>query len=61
MIAQPLDVNESADGDPVIVLDPLGCGRGERVIWTSDGNSVREMVGAKNTPVRYAVIGRADS
>ncbi len=50
-----------ADGDPVLIIDELGCGIGDRVIYTSDGKSVREMVGADNTPVRFAVLGREDS
>lgn len=60
LIAQPLDASLGADGDPVLVVDQLGCGVGDRVIYTSDGTSVREMVGANNTPVRFAVLGRAD-
>ena len=61
VIAQFLDIADQPDGDPVIVLDTLGCGNGDRVIVTSDGGSVREMIGAGNTPVRFAVLGRADT
>ena len=61
LIAQPLGADGAADGDPVLIIDQLGCGIGDKVIYTSDGSSVREMVGAKNTPVRFAVLGRADS
>lgn len=60
LIAQPLDAAHRADGDPVLVIDQQGCGLGDRVIFTSDGTSVREIVGARNTPARYAVLGRAD-
>ena len=61
LIAQPLGASGVADGDPVLVIDQLGCGIGDQVIYTSDGKSVRAMVGANNTPVRFAVLGRADS
>lgn len=61
LIAQPLRARDTADGDPVLIIDELGCGIGDRVIYTSDGKSVREMVGANNTPIRFAVLGRADS
>ncbi len=61
LVAQPLDAAFVADGDPVLVVDELGCGIGDRVIFTSDGKSVRELLGANNTPVRFAVLGRADS
>lgn len=60
LIAQPLSAGLTADGDPVLIVDQLGCGAGDRVIFTSDGTSVREMIGARNTPVRFAVLGRAD-
>lgn len=61
LIAQPLGADGAADGDPVMVIDALGCRIGDRVIYTSDGKSVREMVGANNTPIRFATLGRADS
>ena len=61
MIAQPLGASEQPDGDPIIVIDNFSCGRGDRVIFTSEGNAVREMVGSRATPVRFAVLGRADT
>ena len=60
LIVQPLDAEGGDDGDPVIAIDELGCGSGNRVIITSDGQSVRERLGAKNSPVRWSVIGISD-
>ena len=60
LIAQPLGASDQDDGDPVIVIDDLGSGRGDKVIITSDGKHVSEMIGTKNSPVRWAVIGIAD-
>jgi ethanolamine utilization protein EutN len=60
-VAQPLDASGKADGGPLLVIDNLGSGRGDRVILTSDGESVREMMGSNNTPVRWAVLGLADT
>ncbi len=60
VIAQPLDANDKADGDPIIVVDELGSGVGDRVILTSDGSSIKKMLGSKKTPVRYAVLGVTD-
>ena len=60
LIAQPLDASQQPDGDPVLAIDALGSGRGDRVLLSSDGKNVREMVGANNTPVRWAVIGLVD-
>jgi ethanolamine utilization protein EutN len=47
----------SPDGEPVLVADTLGAGRGETVIMSSDGKFTREMLGSDTTPVRWCVIG----
>ena len=60
LIAQPLGIRGQNDGDPIIVIDELGSGRGDRIIITSDGKHVREMMKADNSPVRYATLGIAD-
>ena len=60
LIVQPLGVDDSHDGDPVLAIDELGSGLGDRVMITSDGKSVREMMGSNNTPVRWAILGIAD-
>jgi len=48
------------EGDPILVVDTLGAGIGEIVIVTSDGIAAREMVGAKNSPIRWTVVGIVD-
>jgi ethanolamine utilization protein EutN len=60
LIAQPLGIRGQDDGDPIIVIDELGSGRGDKIIITSDGKHVREMMKADNSPVRYATLGIAD-
>jgi ethanolamine utilization protein EutN len=60
LVVQPLRADGGDDGDPVIAIDEIGGGRGDRVIITSDGKHVREMMGANNSPVRWAVLGIAD-
>lgn len=61
IVVQPVDTRGGEDGPPLIAVDELGSGHGDTVILTSDGNSVREMLGANDTPVRWMVIGLADS
>ena len=61
LIVQPLDAHGHDDGDPGIAIDELGSGVGDRVMITGDGQSVREMLKSKSSPVRWAVIGIADS
>ena len=61
LLVQILDANDGPDGEPLIVVDPVGCGRGDRVMITSDGKQVRTMMDSNRTPVRWAVIGLADT
>ena len=50
----------SSEGDPILVVDRLGAGKGEKVIITSDGIATREMLGSNSSPVRWSVIGIED-
>ena len=59
-VVQFLDAAGGADGEPQLAIDPLGSGRGDLVILTSDGNAVRDIVGLNTCPVRWAVIGIPD-
>lgn len=60
LLVQPLGVEDIDDGEPQLVIDDLGSAVGDRVIITSDGAAVREMMGIDSTPVRYAIIGIDD-
>lgn len=60
LIAQPLGIRGQNDGDPILVIDELGSGRGDRIIITSDGKHVRELMKTENSPVRWATLGIAD-
>ena len=62
LVVQPLMMDgKSPDGDPQIAIDAVGAGKGERVMITSDGKFVRELVKQENTPIRWSVIGIADA
>jgi ethanolamine utilization protein EutN len=62
LVLQPLMADsQSPDGDPQIAIDGVGAGKGERVMITSDGRYVRELVKQENTPIRWSVIGIADA
>ena len=60
LLVQPLGAQGEPDGDPQLAVDNLGSGSGDRVILTSDGSAVREVVGADTTPLRWLVIGITD-
>jgi ethanolamine utilization protein EutN len=48
------------EGDPILVIDSLGAGKGELVMITSDGIGARNLVGSANTPIRWSVLGICD-
>jgi len=48
------------EGDPILVVDSMGAGKGDKVIISSDGLYVRQLLGTNNSPVRWSVIGIAD-
>ncbi|WP_298860681.1 EutN/CcmL family microcompartment protein [uncultured Gimesia sp.] len=60
LLVQTLDIKGNAEGFPELVIDELGCGKGDTVLLTSDGAAVREMVGVNNTPIRWATLGVID-
>ena len=51
---------ETPDGDPMLVVDAMGAGVGQRVMVSSDGRGTREMIGDDTTPVRWVVLGICD-
>ena len=50
----------ASDGNPLLVVDWLGAGRGDRVLLTSDGPAVQKHLNDEKTPVRYSVAGIID-
>ena len=50
----------TSDGNPLLVVDWLGAGRGDRVMLTSDGPAVQKHLNDEKTPVRYSVAGIID-
>jgi ethanolamine utilization protein EutN len=60
LLVQPLGVDDKADGEPLLAIDHLGAGAAHRVIISNDGAGARELVGHKNSPVRWMVMGICD-
>lgn len=61
LLVMALQADEKTiEGDPILVTDTLGAGKGETVIITSDGISAREMLGCNHSPVRWTVLGIRD-
>ena len=60
LVVQPLGPTAQPDGEPLLAIDKLGAPRGGMVILSNDGQGAREMVGQKNSPVRWFVMGIED-
>ena len=59
LIAQRLDADGSAIGEPLVVLDRMGAGRGSTVLVSTDGTIARDWLG-KGVPARLVVVGIVD-
>jgi ethanolamine utilization protein EutN len=59
LVAQRLDAAGHATGEPVVVLDRLGAGRGTTVLVSTDGDAVRRRQG-DTVPARLSVVGLVD-
>jgi ethanolamine utilization protein EutN len=60
LVVQPWTVDGKPDGEPLLAIDHLGAGAGDRVIVCNDGAEARRMVGSKNSPARWFVMGLCD-
>ena len=60
LVCQLLGSDGQPSGDPVLALDRLGADQGSRVIITSDGKGLREMLNSDNSPARWWTLGLVD-
>jgi ethanolamine utilization protein EutN len=61
LLVQLLTAGGGDDGEPLLAIDSLGAGVGDRVMLCNDGAGAREMVKDKNSPVRWFVMGLCDA
>ena len=60
LICQPLGNEGRPAGDPVLAVDKLGAGAGDRVLLTSDGLGLRQLLNDDNSPARWWTLGIID-
>lgn len=60
LVVQLVGVDDATDGEPILVIDSLGAGIGDRVIACNDGATAQTMVGVKATPARWFTAGIVD-
>ena len=61
IVLQPLLLDGGEDGEPQLGIDPLGSATGDVVIAAADGSAAKEIMGVKNSPVRWVVLGQCDT
>lgn len=57
LVVQAETCDAKPDGEPFLVIDILGAGRGSRVLVCNDGAGTRQLMKHKNSPVRWFVMG----
>lgn len=61
LVVQPLQLDGSDRGDPVLALDAVDAGIGDKVLIVTEGFSAMTAVGRPQSPIDMAVIGVIDS
>ena len=59
-VVQLFGVDCKPDGEPILAIDSLGAGVGDRVILCNDGAGCRQLVDSKTSPARWFVMGMCD-
>lgn len=60
LLVQPLDLDGSYRGTPVVAVDSVSAGIGDRVLLVQDGFAAFTSLGLKIAPIDSAVIGIID-
>ena len=62
LVVQPVMADrKSADGDPQLAIDTVAAAVGDLVVITSDGATLRGLLGCDTTPARWSTIALVDS
>jgi ethanolamine utilization protein EutN len=60
LLVQPLGLDARPFGTPVLAIDSVGAGVGEKVLLVVEGRAAGEALGRKAAPVDAAIIGIID-
>lgn len=60
LIVETLGNDLQPNGDPVLVLDQLGAGLDDRVVISSDGLGLRNLLGDNQSPARWWTLSIVD-
>jgi len=60
LLVQPLQLDGSDRGEPVLALDSVDAGVGDRVLLATEGFAAMTSVGRPHSPIDSAVVGVID-
>jgi microcompartment protein CcmK/EutM len=60
LYVQLVDEHDRPKGQPMIALDTVDAGVGEKVLVLDEGNGASQILGEKQAPVRSMVVGVVD-
>ncbi len=60
LLVQPLALDNSAKGEPVLALDGVDAGVGDRVLVVQEGYGAMTAVGRPNSPIDMSIVGVVD-
>ncbi len=60
LLVQPLTLDGEPMGDPVVALDAVSAGIGDRVLLVQEGFAAMTSVGRPESPIDAAVVGIVD-
>jgi ethanolamine utilization protein EutN len=61
LLVQPLELTGKAKGAPLVAIDTMNAGSGDRVLYTQDGRTAQQILGRGSAGVDAAVLGVIDS
>jgi len=60
LLVQPLDLKGKLVGEPVLAIDAVGAGAGERVLIVQEGRAANDALNQKQGPIDSAIVGIVD-
>ena len=61
LLVQPLTLEDQPKGVPLLAIDSVGAGVGDKVLYLIEGKAAQEALGQKAAPVDAAIMGIIDS
>lgn len=61
LLVQPLGLDDAPRGTPLLTIDSVGAGVGEKVLIVIEGRAAGEALGRKAAPVDAAIVGIIDA